>query len=290
MREKLHIINKQLIKKEFLNYSNIYSQKDLYILLYTLKQKRLVAQDLTTTTFFRFLQEHLHINTYSVYSDKIKKERYSIDELNNYELCDSFEKNSFFSMTTALNIQGFSSFMDNFIFYSKELTPKHNSYPEDKSLKQHNIDNAYSKPYRKTKNIAEYNNSYFVYLTPKHTSQVGVIKYKDFYLSSINRVLIEMIINIQYFKNYVTIIDCFKPIANKLNIDEIFAILDDFHLLYPYFQLIGFTLEKLGYKREQLSKFKDKTKDLIFYTQKFDLVSVEFKYNKYWKIKEIYQQ
>jgi len=286
MREKLHHKNISYIKEIFLEYKSVYSQKDLYNLLFELKEKKLVAQNLTSIDFFTFLQESLSIKTYSVYSEKIKKERYSIKELDNYQLSNSFEKDSFFSMTTALNIQGLSSFMNNFIFYSKELTPKYNPFLEDKVLKQIDIDNAYSKPYRKTKNIAEYKNNYFIYLTPKHTSQAGVIKYGGYYVSSINRVLIEMIINVQYFKSYKTVIDCFQPISNKLEPNEIYKILKEFDLIYPYFQLFGFTLEKLGFKKDELKIFKEQTKSLIFYTQKFNNINNTSNNNTYWNIKE----
>ena len=285
MKEKLHERNILEIKDIFLTYKSIYSQKDLYNLLFKLKEQKLVAQNLTSIKFFLFLQEKLNIKTYSVYSDKIRKERYSIKEINNYQLCNSFEKDSFFSMTTALNIQGFSSFMNNFIFYSKELTPKYNIYLDGKTLKQEDINNAYSKPYRKTKSIAKYKNNYFIYLTPKYTSKAGVIKYNNYYVSSINRVLIEMLINIQYFKTYETIINCFKPISNHINPIEVYTILKEFDLIYPYFQLLGFTLEKLGFKKDELIEFKNKTTDLIFYTQKFNNTSGKLKLNTYWNIK-----
>ena len=90
-----------------------------------------------------------------------------------------------------------------------------------------------------------------------------------------------MIVNLQYFKSFDIVIDIFKPLKKHLVLNEIYHIIEKFEFIYPYFQLIGFALEKLGFKKNELNKFSANIEELKFYTQK-NLEKYEF--DNYWNI------
>ena len=203
----LAIIKKKILQKKVYKYSEIIDT------LNYLKENSQVSQTTTSQSFFTQLQENLSLKTHIVVSDKINQERYSLSDITAYDFVDSLAKNTFFSMTTALNLQGLSDFKDNFIFYSQEQKEKKRVLSK---LTQPLIDNAYKKIYRYTHSTAKYGEHHIVFLTPKFSDQTEVIEYKNFKISSIHRSLVEILINIQYFKDFETVVDNFKPLKNTI--------------------------------------------------------------------------
>jgi hypothetical protein len=119
-------------------------------------------------------------------------------------------------------------------------------------------------------------------LTPKNTDAYSIeTNNEGIRHSSVERALVEMIVNVQYFKNAEHIIETFKPIKKKLDIDDVYKIVERFDFIYPYFQSVGFYLEQIGFTKEQLHKFKEKITDLKFYTEK---QKDQYEYDEYWQI------
>ena len=223
----------------------LYSFLQLRELLETLKEERLVPHYLSCTSFYEQLLKMGLIKYDIPISDRVFT-RYSFDkEIDIYRLALSFKKNSFLSMSTALNIWGYSNYRNDFVFVSCELPKK---YFDPVGLTQQGIDNAFHKPYRRTNSVGKLNDKNIVFLTPKYTKSFGVIK-GNVPVSSINRSLVEMIINVQYFRNSLEIIRIFAPLKSKLDINEVFNVIQEFDLIYPYFQCVGFYLEKVGFKK-----------------------------------------
>lgn len=278
-RRDLFTKNKDIIVQKLSNHK-ILTTEQLSSYLEKFKENNLVTKNLYYSKFLLKLID-LGLQQHTVLIKGVSKTRYTFDtNLDSYAFVNSFEKYGFFSMSTALNIQGFTNFNKDFIFYSNEQQAK-DYYRKDENLSQKSIDNAFSKEYRYTHKRVKYMDKSIVILNPKHTNEIGVIDFKEYRVSSINRVFVEMIVNLQYFKSYNTILDVFQALKNELNIDEIFHIIQEFKFIYPYFQLFGFTLEKLGYKRNELFKFSNEIEDLKFYTQK----NLEkYTLDEYWNI------
>ena len=104
---------------------------------------------------------------------------------------------------------------------------------------------------------------------------------KKWPVSSINRALVEMIINVQYFRTSLEIIQTFIPLKTKINIKEVFKIVKVFDLIYPYFQCVGYYLEKIGFTKDELVNFKNKVSELKFYTDKHQ---EKYKFDNYWNM------
>ena len=279
MRQDKYTKNKEKILEYIRNYG-VFSFEQIYIILENLKDKNLVQQGMSSNMFYSKLLEDGLIS-YTVTFRNIQKIRYTLDkEFNIYDFACSLENKSFFPMFTSLNIQGLSNYRSNFVFISRERKERNNF--TSRSLTQDAIDKAFSSNPRRTKAHDVINGYNLVLLESNNTEGIGIINYKGYRVSSINRAFVEIISNIHYFISPNNIINEFKIIKNKLDIDEILKIIEKFDFVYPYYQLAGYYLEEIGFTKNELFKFYSKKSDLIFYTVKN---KEKYEFNEYWNIK-----
>ena len=279
MREDYYTKNKEQILY-ILNEKRFFSINDIANILDELKEKNLVSNSLSQNDFYlKLLYDGLRSHTITIRD--VEKIRYTLNkEFNIYDFVYSLERNGFFSMFTSLNIQGFTNFRDNFIFISKERMQRVNF--SSKNITQEAIDKAFSNKPRKTKAYNTIYNYNIVMLESNNTQGVGIINYNGYKVSSINRAFVEIISNIQYSKTPYDVIWEFRQLKDKLDINEIFKIIEKFDFIYPYYQLAGYYLEKIGFLKEELSRFFNNKTNLIFYTMKN---KTNYDLDEYWGIK-----
>lgn len=279
MREDYYTQNKEQILYT-LKKKGFFSINDIANILDELKEKNLVSHSLTQNDFYlKLLEDGLVAHTITIRD--IEKIRYTLNkEFNIYDFVYSLEKNGFFSMFTSLNIQGLTNFRDNFIFISKERMKRVNF--KSKDITQEAIDKAFTNKPRRTKAHDTIYNYNVVILESNNTQEIGIINYNGYKISSINRAFVEIISNIQYSKTPDDVIYEFRNLKEKLDINEIFNIIEKFDFVYPYYQLAGYYLEKIGFLKDELSKFFNKKTNLIFYTIKN---KEKYTLDKYWGIK-----
>jgi hypothetical protein len=279
LREDYYTKNKEQILYT-LNEKRFFSINDIANILDELKEKNLVSNSLSQNDFYlKLLYDGLISHTITIRD--VEKIRYTLNkEFNIYDFVYSLERNGFFSMFTSLNIQGFTNFRDNFIFISKERMQRVNF--SSKNITQEAIDKAFSNKPRKTKAYNTIYNYNIVMLESNNTQGVGIINYNGYKVSSINRAFVEIISNIQYSKTPYDVIWEFRQLKDKLDINEIFKIIEKFDFIYPYYQLAGYYLEKIGFLKEELSRFFNNKTNLIFYTMKN---KTNYDLDEYWGIK-----
>ena len=279
MREDYYTQNKKEILR-IVKKKAFFSINDITSILDELKEENLVSNSLTQNDFYLKLLDD-GLVAYTITIRDIEKIRYTLNkEFNIYDFVYSLEKNGFFSMFTSLNIQGLTNFRDNFIFISKERMKRVNFNSKD--ITQEAIDKAFTNKPRRTKAHDTIYNYNVVMLESNNTQEIGIINYNGYKISSINRAFVEIISNIQYSKTPDDVIYEFKNLKDKLDINEIFNIIEKFDFVYPYYQLAGYYLEKIGFLKEELSKFFNKKTDLIFYTIKN---KEKYTLDEYWAIK-----
>jgi len=257
-----------------------YTSQELRKLLILLKEKRLVAQSLPFYTFFNRLVEYGLLQESLFIGDKSITRYYFDKEADIFQKALAFQKGSFLSMSSALNFQGLSSCCNEFIYISREQPPK--QYGNKISvLSQAAIDSAFRKPYRRTKSFGKVEGKYIVLLSPKYSKHFSVISYNGVSVSSVNRALVEMVVNVQYFKSSGQIIQTFKPLMDQMDPDEVCSVLEHFDYIYPYYQSLGFYLEKIGFSRKELTCFASKISSFDFYTEKN---LNEYRYDTFWRM------
>ena len=255
MRRDKYTKNKEIIL-EYVKSHNVFTLDHISTMLEDLKNQNLVQQSITSDSFyFKLLEDGLI--SYTISLRDIQKTRYSLNkEFNIYDFASSLENKSFFPMFTSLNIQGLSNYRNNFVFISKERKERNNF--ASRILTQDAIDKAFASSPRRTKAHDVINGYNVVSLESNNTGSIGIIDYNGYKVSSINRALVEIISNIHYFVSPDNVISEFKAIKDKLNINEIFKIIEKFDFIYPYYQLAGYYLEKIGFTKNELIKFYSK--------------------------------
>ncbi|MEA1915187.1 MAG: hypothetical protein U9N30_07705 [Campylobacterota bacterium] len=262
---------------------DFYSDKGLYQLIEYCKENNLISKSMSYSMFYDRALNELNMSSHTVSIKGKIKTRYTFldgKKFNVYKFAESLESKSFFSMSTALNIQDISTFRNDFIFISKISTPKYN-YNDHNQLTQDSIDSAFKKAPRKTKNYGTKDGKNIVILEPKSANMNTIINFNGYKVSSINRTFIEMIVNVQYFKSPKHLIDLFINLKDKIDPKRVCIIIENFDFIYPYQQLAGFYLEKVGFSRKELTYFKKEVKKFKFYTQK---AKSEYQYDSYWQI------
>lgn len=251
---------------DFAKSKGYMTEDKLFELLDELKENKLVSSNLNRKAFYlKLLDDGLIANSITIRD--ITKTRYSFNkEFNFYDFAYSLEKDCFFPMFTSLNIQGLSSFRNNFIFISKERKTRVNF--SFKNITQASIDKAFKNKPKRTKAHANIEGINIVMLESNNTEEIGIINYNGYRISSINRAFVEIISNIHYFKTPNDVISEFKKIKEKLDIKRIFNIIEKFDFVYPYYQLAGYYLEQIGFTRNELIDFCNKKSNLKFYTMK----------------------
>ena len=278
MKQDYFTLNKHEILRTIQKYEFL-SQEQLKEILEQLKDKSLVSSSLSYNSFLLKLIDKGLIQKSITIRGHIKTRYTFSQDFNIYDFCNSLEKNSFFSMSTALNLQGLSDFRSDYIFVSKERSTRIEQ--GSITLNQENIDNAFSKKPRRTNAYDKIDNHIVVLLEANNTDGFGIVEYDRYRVSSINRAFVEMITNIHYFQSSQNLIQVLENIKNRLDIDKIYTIIEKFDFIYPYFQLAGFYLEKIGFPKVELEKFYTKRSELNFYTQKN---KNQYGFDGYWKI------
>ncbi|QKJ22432.1 hypothetical protein [Poseidonibacter lekithochrous] len=255
------------------------STLDLDTLLKELKDKRLVSLSLSYDDFFsKLLDDELIMHSIKIRN--VVKARYTLRKIFNiYDFTYSLESRSFFPMFTSLNIQGLSNFREKFVFVSKERSQR--SDFKSKNIKQDAIDNAFSKKPRMTQARDRINGFNVVMLESNNTEEIEIIQYGKYKVSSVNRAFVEVISNIQYFKSPEDVIEQFRKIKDQLDIDKIFDVIKKFDFVYPYYQLAGFYLEKIGVNKDKLNIFYEMKSTLKFYTVKNKEI---YSFDDHWNI------
>ena len=66
--------------------------------------------------------------------------------------------------------------------------------------------------------------------------------------TTLERTLIDITVRPIYSGGVNAVLDAYKKSIGKVSVKKIIAILDTINFIYPYYQAVGFYLEKAGYK------------------------------------------
>lgn len=205
---------------------------------------------------------------------------------------------SIFKRITAFYENSYLSFLSAFYLHQLTLeTPKtiyitYEQFPKRMSksvLTQQNIDIAFSKPIRPTKNVAKIGGYRVYFLNRKYSGNLGVkkVEFENEVISVTNleRTLIDALVRPEYSGGINRVVNAFKSARNRIiatrTFLETYARLD---YIYPYHQAIGFLLEKTNNpNKELIGKFFEMPKPFKFYLV-HNIPKEKLEFNKKWNI------
>jgi predicted transcriptional regulator of viral defense system len=170
------------------------------------------------------------------------------------------------------------------LYLNSEQLPK---YSGDNNLSQESIDLAFKRPGRTSKNITSYDGYKICLLNGMYTGKLGVIEKigpngEEIFVTDVERTLIDIAVRSIYSGGVFEVLKAYKLARNQVSINKLSALLSKINFKYPYFQAIGFYLDKAGvYKESQIDLIRQTDLKYDFYlTHQMK----EMEYSKKWQL------
>lgn len=198
-----------------------------------------------------------------------------------FELACSIAKNAYVSHYSAAFFHDLTDNIVKTFFVNQEQKPKAIEDQSDDPELQERIRNAFSRPMRISNNIAIFDQRKFYLLNGKFTNNLGVIDHGNFKVTNIERTLIDIAVRPDYAGGPFEVLDIYKNAKGAASINKLYSYLKKLNHMYPYHQVIGFYLEKAGYKENVLRLMEKFPITYDFYLT-YDMKNT--KYSDRWKL------
>jgi hypothetical protein len=179
-----------------------------------------------------------------------------------YDIASTRSRKSFFSFHTALSIHNLILNEPKQIYLTLERPTLIQSLS---SLEQSKIDKAFNKSARISNNKRVYKNFSITFINGQHQNNIGVIPFKNYKVSDIERTLIDISVRPFYSGGVSQVLSIFNEVKNIMDTEKLFEYYRNMNFIYPYHQIIGFYLDKSGYPKESYDKFLSLRTDIKFY-------------------------
>jgi hypothetical protein len=262
------------IIKLFENYpQRVLRQSDLARILAENRSFWRLAQRTTVHAFVNFL---LNLPSFSKvvfpFSHPYKPEiRYIWGDIPLSEVMLSLKPRCHFSHYTAVQIHGLTEQIPKTTYLNFEQPLESNSTGE---LSQKNIDAAFKRRVRITNYVAETEDFRVYLINGKKTGYLGVqddapsenydSRIPNVRATNVERTLIDIAVRPVYSGGVDEVLKAYRLALelDKVSVNRLAAMLQKLDYIYPYHQVIGFYLERAGYKPELL--------DLLRFPMRFD--------------------
>lgn len=193
--------------------------------------------------------------------------KYAFREVYKYKTPLELRKNSFLSHYSAMYLHNLTENIPKNVYTNKEQSKKPSN--KNRSLQQASIDKVFSKPMRKTNHILSFNDFNAYMLNGKNTERLGIIEIevdeKRLPITDRERTLLDVSIRPGYGGGVEEILTAYENAKGEISINRLLAYLRKMDYIYPYQQVVGFYLEKAGYKESQLKLLESMDIEYNFY-------------------------
>jgi predicted transcriptional regulator of viral defense system len=208
---------------------------------------------------------------------------YVLNIVNEYQLMIVLRPEGYYSHLSALYLHGLSQQDSDMIYFNQEQPFRSSSA----SLDQSRIDMAFKNKQRITSARTEYNGKTFWLLSGKQTGNYGVIvktlKGIKVPVTDLERTLIDIVVRPAYSGGVGQVLQAYKLAQPNVSIEKLIETLHKLNYAYPYYQSVGFYIEKSGVYDsraiQSLASFKELNYD-FYLDYQIDSPS----YSKKWRI------
>jgi predicted transcriptional regulator of viral defense system len=215
--------------------------------------------------------------------DNKKKQLYRLPNALDYDVINAINRKGYFSHYSALSFHNLTLQIPK-IFYLN-IEHEHPTGQNSTPLSQSDITMAFSNEQRKTTNEYRWKVNRIMLLRGKYTGHLGVVTYGSengiFNITDIERTLIDSTIRPAYCGGVVEVLDAFERAKGKVDVEKLIHYLEVLNYSYPYFQCIGFYLDRTNYPKKHVEKINSMRKDFDFYLT-YNIKSME--YDKKWRL------
>jgi len=190
------------------------------------------------------------------------KELYVQDESSVLQIATVLAPKAYMSHYSAIWMNGLTTQIPKIIYVTFEQTKK----PQrDISLTQAGIDAAFAKPQRRSSASVRYGDFTFMVLNGGFTNRLGVHQLDGIPVTNVERTLLDSTVRPGYAGGVSAILEAYRNARGKLSLNKLVATLDALDFIYPYFQAVGFYLERAGYQGKKLDELRERPKAFDFY-------------------------
>ncbi len=209
-------------------------------------------------------------------------ERLAVTELypTTLHYATSLRSGSYLCHLSAVYLHALTDQLPRTYYVNKEQSPKP---PSSGKLSQNAIDQAFSRPQRKSKYEFRLENDRIILLSGKNTGRLGVVTDSRTNLdcTDIERTLIDIAVRPRYSGGVFQVATAYQTAVKEVDIPKLLGLLQRMDYKYPYHQSIGFYLWRAGMPESDLQPFRSKGMDFDFY---LDYSIANPIYNELWKV------
>lgn len=200
------------------------------------------------------------------------KELYVQDESAVLQIATALAPKAYLSHYSAVWMNGLTTQVPKIIYVTFEQAKK----PQrDTSLTQTGIDAAFAKPQRRSTASVRYGDFTFMVLNGGFTNRMGVHNLDGIPVTNVERTLIDSTVRPGYAGGVSAVLEAYRNARSKISLNKLVASLDALDFIYPYFQAVGFYLERAGYQGKKLDELRERTKEFDFYLT-YDMEEKEY--------------
>lgn len=190
------------------------------------------------------------------------KELYVQDESSVWQIATALVPKAYLSHYSAIWVNGLTTQIPKIIYVTFEQAKK----PQrEVSLTQAGIDAAFAKPQRRTTASVRYGDFTFMVLNGGFTNRLGVHSLDGVPVTNVERTLLDSTVRPGYAGGVSAVLEAYRQAQGKLSLNKLVATLDALDFIYPYFQAVGFYLERAGYRGKKLDELRERAKAFDFY-------------------------
>lgn len=245
-----------------------------------------LAQTTTVNDFIAFLVKSGKLKKYKFDFPHRPETLYVWGEVPLLEMLLHLKANSYYSHYTAMRMHGLTEQVPKVVYINHE----HLAETRGSSwLSQANIDEAFMRPARVTNNAVDFQDQRITLLNSAFTGELGVIDNiaqrgelggVKVRVTNLERTLIDAAVRPAYCGGVFEVAKAFELAKGTLSVNAMGALLHKLHFTYPYHQVIGFYLQRAGYRVGLL--------DLMRRSMSFDFYLThdmgETRYDQTWRL------
>lgn len=192
---------------------------------------------------------------------------------------------SYFSHYTAMRLHGLTEQVPKTVYISHERSDMSSNNASE--LDQTAIDEAFRRPTRVSNNAVDFGDQRIVLLNSAFTGLAGVIPHplqdstELVQVTNVERTLIDAAVRPAYSGGIYEVAKAFEQAKEKVSVNALGAMLKNLNFGYPYYQAIGFYLERAGYQSRSLDLLRRFPMRFDFYlTHEMETT----RYDKTWRL------
>ena len=230
-----------------------------------------LAQRTTIRDFIVFLKKQGKLKEHKFAFPHQPETLYVWGEIPMMELLLHLKPRSYYSHYTAMRLHGLTEQVPKVLYLSHERS---SDTQWGTSLTQSAIDEAFQRPARISNNTADFNNLQVLLINSANTGELGVLNHEaqlslesrvSVRVTNIERTLIDAAVRPAYSGGVFEVAKAFELAKNVVSVNAMGAMLSKLRFIYPYHQVIGFYLERAGYRASSLDLMRRFPMEFDFY-------------------------